>query len=466
MQGQILKVIGKHMEVTQTGHLNIPLNELEGFVPPSGGKLYFEFSKDHSIIYFPMGFTKKELFRYNRKTTRSERKLVRCTLRKDVVRIYFNTSKRLINYFSQKADVYLVKRSEDVEEKEQIAVEFSNIAQIIQNEANTRISPSKYLYLGKYLPPLYEEQVMEKFDKFVIIKLSSLDAFHSPAYQGQVDLFITFNPFFINNVSRTSFTNRIRFIESSNFEERRFHLGTKPLADFMQKRGDTEIKVIFLPEGIILSKDREMKLPDNFRPIHSEFIKSTKKGYAEFSKEYEDIYHKPVPFTRNETYALNDLLLEVKLTTPIHYTYQFTKRVYWYFVVLWDHFEQFESMDPKYDKKQSEEIVLRILAIFNAFNNFFPDHKLITDNYFYRYFRKTVIDSKSILDYVGDIERLYGFYDVRKGISQELINAFESEERSDEILAHLKEALGSGAMSEEDKTEVVKLFFKNFSKKT
>lgn len=424
-QGEILQIIGKRIEVNQIGHLDIPLAQVQDFIDPDVGKLCFNFSKDHSIIYFPVGFTKKELASYNKKTPRFERKFVRCALKKeeDVARLYFNTSNRLTNYFSQKADIYLIKRKE----KKEIAVEFSDIERIIQNEAETWITQSKSLSLNKYLPPLYGEQIIKKFEKYAVIKLFSLNKFHNHGHKEQADLLITFNPHFIKYLEKTPLSKRIRFIEKDSFEFL-FILRVKSLADFMQKKGKTYIKAIFLPEGIILTKDKRLTLPDDLNPIYSEFIEEIQRGYTEFRKEYEDKYQEKSPFTRKELAALNLLLFEVKLKANIHFSFQFIKRVYWYYVILWRQIHLFQSEElPKYEKKHREtfEVLLRILTLFNAFNNFFPEHILLTEHYFSRYFRKMVIRSKSVLDYARDIERLFIFYNEREKISKKIVIDFE-----------------------------------------
>jgi hypothetical protein len=252
------------VEVNQIGHLDIPLDQVQDFIDPDVGKLVFDFSEDHSVIYFPVGFTKKYLVSYNKKTPQFERKFVRCALKKDegVARLYFNTSNRLAGYFSQKADIYLIKRKE----REEIAVEFFDIEKIIQRETETWITPSKSLSFNKHLPPLYGEQIIKKYDKFAIIKVLFLSPFHSQEYKEHADLLITFNPYFIKYLEKTPLNKRIRFIEKDSFEFL-FILRTKPLADFMQKKGKTYIKAIFLPEGIILTKDKGLTLPDKFLPF-------------------------------------------------------------------------------------------------------------------------------------------------------------------------------------------------------
>ncbi len=434
-EGQILQIIGRQIEVNQIGHLDIPLDQVQDFIDPEVGKLCFDFSDDHSIIYFPVGFTKKELVSYNKKTPQFDRKFVRCTLKKDeeVARLYFNTSNRLAGYFSQKADVYLIKRGE----KEEIAVEFFDIEKIIQKEAETWITPSKSLSLNKHLPPQYGEQIIENYDRFAVIKILSLSKFHHQDYRDQADLLITFNPYLIKSLEKTPLSKRIRILEKDSFEFL-FILRIKPLEDFMQKKGKTYVKAIFLPEGIVITKDKGLSIPDNFNPIYSEFIEGIQRGYSEFKKEYEEKYHEPVFFTIKEKAALNQLLFEMKLKANVHFSFQFIKRVYWYYVILWRQVHLFQSEElPKYEKEHREtserepferktfEVLLRTLTLFNAFNNFFREHILLTEHYFSRYFRKMVIASKSILDYAGDVEKLLIFYEARKKISKTLIVEFE-----------------------------------------
>ncbi len=424
-QGQIIQIIGKYIEVDQVGHLDIPLDQVQDFLDPVVGKLSFDFSKDHSIIYFPVEFTKKDLASYNKKTPRFDRKFVRCAIKTEegVARLYFNTSNRLGGYFSQKADLYLVKR----EGKKEIAVEFSDMERIISNEADAWITPSRTLSLNKLLPPLYGARMMERYDKFAIVKLLSLSKFHHQKYKEQADLLITFNPYFITQLEKSSYSKRIRIIEKDSFEFL-FILRTKPLADFMEKKKKMYVKAIFLPEGIILTKDKTLILPDNLNLIYSEFIEGVHKGYSEFKKEYSDKYQEPVPFTRKEIIVLNELLFEVKIEANVHFSYQFIKRVYWYYVILWRKIHLFQSDEvSEYEKEHREtfEALLKILTIYNAFFNFFPEHPLIDDGYFLRYFRKMVIKSKNILDYVGDVEKILRFYVASRDISKKIITEFE-----------------------------------------
>ena len=406
-------------EVNRKGHIDLSKAKLAKLIFPDVDSLPFEFSKDRSIVYLSLKFTKEDLDRYYEKVPQRDRKIIRCVFKKTTIRLYFNNSERLSNYYPQKVKIYRVKREVNGKLQEVLAFEFYDIAKIIKMEEETEVIAAKYLSLKRLIPPLIKESLL-RLDGYIITRYYSLQLHHSEEFRDVFDILITFDHRFINSIKQeeyilkdTALEKRIKRLNDSKKNEIRFYLGKKLFKGFMRKHGPTPVKVFFSEDNILITTDRELTLPKNFRPIYMEYIEGYKTGFSTFKKEAE-IRGTPLSLNdKREAFRLNNIMTLIKLDPKIHTKFhsEFVKRVYSNFFLLLDEEHLIAHEDPSVDEKLKRPIIT-VLALYLAFKKFYGEHKaIVEERFFYQFFLAWTAQTSPLFNYFGKVEKLTKYWD-------------------------------------------------------
>jgi len=372
----INQITGEY-EVNEKGHLDIPLSIFSNIIELEATRLPFEFDKNRTIIFFPVKFNENDLKTYRQMIVFRNRKLLRYSIRKNILRLFFNRSPHLSQYYPYKTKVCLVRRSsKEIGEDQGIFVALKFSEQLIPKKTRIKIKRSKWLFISKHLTEAMKEN-LSALGNYAIIPIHALKHMHKPQFRESPDILINFSPDFIKKIDVKKFKKYVKNVNDQTVKFR-FSLRLERLSEFFSDRREIDVRLLLVNDtNILITKDLDLQLPDNTDLLDLEMFRGHKMGLKKFKTEFKKVIGAEMPIDADEIHFFDKILLEVSLVSTKQITSEIAHKIYWYYWILQKNLKNYAADHEILTIEQFYPYISKIFAIYNVIKYYYPHDRMI-----------------------------------------------------------------------------------------